>query len=133
VRTTDFLLHPSSVIHREHIAAGVRPAGELRVSRWKTGEELVLAIFEDPTLEAVPLEVPLSLYDELGLLWKEAVPTWSDDRWAPSTLAAFETRVPGIDERTRIGELLKVHLAARIEGEDERFALLTRLAEWTEG
>jgi len=118
VRTVDFLLHPHGRHYRAGIAAGTMPAGDLRVQPLE--DELVFQLFEDPDRPAAPLFVPVSLFDELGLSWGDQVPTLIDDRWRIDTLPEYEPRSPEPEQRIEAARLAALHLAARLESDQER-------------
>jgi len=127
--TTDFLLQPNGEIYRAALADGRVPAGELRRNPL-TGDELVLLVYQEPDAEGVPLFSPVSLLDELRLCWGAQLGTVLDDRWRIDRAPAYTLEPPSGELRARVRRNGALHLAARLEGRDERRALELALARF---
>jgi hypothetical protein len=120
VRTADFLLQPNPRYYRAALIEGGMPAGEFLVSGLPSGPELVFAFYEDLSRPAESLQVPISIFDELGLAWGDAVPTLVDDRWRLEGLPRYATASAPAELRERTARMLAIHLAARIESRPAR-------------
>jgi hypothetical protein len=130
VRCADFVLTPNPRYYREALIEGDMPRGAFRVNDLASGPELVFAFFADLSRPAEPLQVPISLFDELGLAWGDAVPTLVDDRWRIEELPRFATAPPSREARDAAARLVAVHLAARFEPRRERERLARDAAAW---
>jgi hypothetical protein len=131
LRTTDFLLQPNGELYRAALADGIAPSGPFRRNP-ATGDELVILLRDEPLGAGEPLYSPVSLFDELGLCWGAQLPTILDDRWRVDELPAYALRPAPPDLRARVAWNGALHLAARLEEEEERLALERALARFTD-
>ena len=129
--TTDFLLQPNGEIYRAALADGLLPAGPLRRNPLEEGET-VLLVYPEARAEGVSLYSPVSLSDELRLCWGSELKTIVDDRWRPADAPAWDLRPPSPEVRARVRWNGTLHLAARLEPEEERRALEETLARFTD-
>lgn len=129
VRSVDWVLHPYPRFYREWIAAGRLPEPPAFSSETAAGRELVFALYADLESPAAPLWLPISLYDELGLMWGDDLPQLQDDRWQPETTPALAWQPADLTRRVWLWQLLGVHLAARLEQGDAQAGLERRAAE----
>ncbi len=130
VRTADFLLAPNPRYYRAALIEGSMPKGEFRVSELASGPELVFAFYEDLSRPAESLQVPISIFDELGLAWGDVVPTLVDDRWRLEGLPRYATAPAPPELREQTARMVAIHLAARLESRPERERLARDAAAW---
>jgi hypothetical protein len=130
VRTADFLLQPNPRYYRDALIEGGMPHGELLTSEVSGGPELVFAFYEDLARGAESIQVPISIFDELGLAWGDVVPTLVDDRWRIEELPRYATTPPSPEVREATARMVAVHLAARLESSPERERLAHEMGEW---
>ena len=130
VRCADFVLTPNPRYYRAELAEGGMPHGEFRVNELPTGPELLFAFHQDLKRPADPLQVPISVFDELGLAWGDVVPTLVDDRWQIERLPRYAKAKADSALRESTARLVAVDLAARIEERSERERLASNLTEW---
>ena len=130
VRTADFLLAPNPRYYRNALIEGDMPHGDFSASELPGGPELVFAFYEDLARGAESLQVPISIYDELGLAWGEVVPTLVDDRWRIDELPRYATAPPTPEVREATARMVALHLAARLESRTERERLAHQMGEW---
>ncbi len=130
LRTADFLLAPNPRYYRDALIEGGMPQGDFRVSEPASGPELVFAFYEDLARPAESLEVPISIFDELGLAWGEVVPTLVDDRWRLEELPRYATAPATPDLRAATARMVALHLAARVEARPERERLARDVGAW---
>ena len=129
VRTADFVLAPNPRYYRAALIEGDMPHGELVTSELPGGTELVFAFYEDLARGAESLQVPISVFDELGLAWGKAVPTLIDDRWQLEALPRYATEAPSAELREATARMVALHLAARFESRPERERLAHEMGE----
>jgi len=130
VRTADFVLAPNPRYYRAALIEGEMPHGDLVVNELPGGAELVLAFYEDLARAVGPLQVPISIFDELGLAWGEVVPTLVDDRWQLEALPRYATEAPSPEFREATARMVALHLAARFESRPERERLAHEMGEF---
>lgn len=130
VRTVDFVLAPNPRYYRAALIEGGMPHGDLRVSELPSGSELVFAFYEDLEREAESLQVPISIFDELGLAWGDVATTMIDDRWRLAELPHYATQPAPPELRESAARMVAFHLAARFESRPERESLARRMGEW---
>lgn len=130
VRNADFVLTPNPRYYRAALIEGDMPRGEFRVAELASGPELVFAFYADLSRAAEPLYLPVSLFDELGLAWGDAVPTLVDDRWRIEELPRYATAPPLREVRDAAARAVAVHLAARFEPRPERERLARDTVAW---
>lgn len=130
VRTADFVLTPNPRYYRDALIEGGMPHGDLRASGLPGGPELVFAFYEDLAREAESVFVPISIFDELGLAWGDALPMLIDDRWRIEELPRYATAPPTPEVREATARMVALHLAARFESAAERDRLAHAMGEW---
>jgi hypothetical protein len=130
VRTADFVLAPNPRYYHDALIEGGMPHGDLRASELPGGPELLFAFYEDLSRGAESLFVPISIFDELGLAWGDAIPTLVDDRWRVDELPRYATATPPPEAREATARMVAVHLAARFESAPERDRLAHEMGEW---
>ena len=129
VRTVDWVLHPYPRFYRDWIAEGRLPDPPPFAKQTNAGRELDFAIYADLESAAAPLWLPISLYDELGLMWGDDLPRLGDDRWQPEQTALLAWQPADLERRVWVWQLLGVHLAARFESGAAQARLERRAAE----
>jgi hypothetical protein len=132
VRSVDFVLTPNPRYYRAALLEGALPEGAFVGNELPPGRELLLALYQDPARAPDPLQAPISLFDELGLAWGDAVPTLVDDRWQIEALPRYATAPASRERREAAARLVAVDLAARLEAPSERERLAHGLGEWLE-
>jgi hypothetical protein len=128
--TTDFLLQPNGELYRDALADGRMPSGPLRRNPL-TGDELVLLMHSEPG-KNVSLYSPVALSEELRLCWGAQLGTILDDRWRVEEAEPFPLRAPAPELRAQVAWNGALHLAARLEGAEERRVLERTLGRFTD-
>jgi hypothetical protein len=130
VRTADFVLAPNPRYYHNALVEGDMPHGDLVSNELPGAPELVFAFYEDLSRGAEPLQVPISIFDELELAWGDEMPMLIDDRWQIEELPRYETLPPSPEVRETTARMVALDLAARLESRSERERLAQKMGEW---
>lgn len=131
-RTSDFVLLPNPRYYRTALIEGSMPGGEYVASALPDGPELAFAFYEDPERPIASLQLPISLFHELGLAWGDEVPTLVDDRWQLDALPRYATTPAPAELREQAARMLALQLAARLDPAPERERLARAVGAWLE-